>query len=514
MADEDQTRTIALLGDPATHGGHPVTRVETHASIIFLAGDRAYKLKRAVRYSYLDYSSERLRRIACRDEYALNRRFAPALYLDVRPVTEGDDGRLSLGGDGTPVDWVVVMRRFDEADLFDRMAEAGRLTPDLLVALAERVADVHRAAAPVADQGGAAGIAEAIETTRINLRPGAAFSLAEIASWRRAVDAALAAQRELLERRRLAGKVRECHGDLHLRNICLLDGRPTLFDGIEFSRSIACIDIVFDLAFLLMDLHHRGLDHLGNRVFNRYFDLMDEEDALPLLPLFLSLRAAIRAQVTETAARREPDEALRAAAMAEASAYLALATEALRPERPRLVAVGGFSGTGKTTLARELAPLMLPAPGARVLRSDVIRKRMWDVAETQHLPEGAYGLNNARAVYGRLADETAVTLAAGCSVIADAVFAQPEERRAMAELARRAGVSFHGLWLTAPVETLVARVAGRSGDASDATPAVVRRQVALHIGPLDWETVDAAGDVSMSLASALAAIGVDRPPRA
>ena len=512
MTDTDQAETIALLGDPATHGGLPVERVETHASIVFLAGDRAYKLKRAVRYSYLDYSTEALRRAACERELALNRRHAPALYREVLAVTRDDAGRLSLGGAGRPVDWVVAMNRFAETDLFDRLAQAGTLTPALMVSLAGRIAEMHRAAPVVTDAGGAAGIAEAIETTLLNLRSGPAFTAAEIARWHEATGEIFARQHDLLERRRLAGKVHECHGDLHLRNICLVDGRPTLFDGIEFSRSIACIDIVFDLAFLLMDLHHRGLARLGSLVFNRYFDLMGETDALALLPLFLSLRAGIRAQVTETAARRETDEARRAAAMAEARSYLMLASGLLNPPRPRLVAVGGFSGTGKTTLAHGLAPALLPVPGARVLRSDVIRKQLWGVAEFERLPEDAYGRDAAERVYGRLLDEAGAALAAGCSVVTDAVFARPQERAAVSALALKHDTRFEGLWLMAPLETLEARVGARLGDASDATPAVVRRQVTFETGPIDWIQIDASGSAEASLSMALAALGAAEVP--
>ncbi|HLZ68231.1 MAG TPA: AAA family ATPase [Aliidongia sp.] len=510
MAEEDQAEAIALLAEPLTHGGQPVERMETHASLIFLAGDRVYKLKRAVRYSYLDYSTEPLRRAACDRELELNRRFAPDLYLAVNPVNRHEDGTLSIGGHGRPVDWVLEMRRFADDDLFDRMAQDGRLTPELMSRLAERIVAAHHAAPLAPDMGGEAGIAEAIETTHINLRPGEAFGLGDIERWHAAVVSALAIQRDLLEHRRQTGKVRECHGDLHLRNICLFEDCPTLFDGIEFSRSIACIDVLFDLAFLLMDLHHRNLDDLGNLLFNRYLDLSDEAEGLPLLPLFLSLRAGIRAQVTETAGRRLADRAAHARAMVEAHSYLDLAIALLHPVEPCLVAVGGFSGTGKTTLARGLAPLLPPVPGARVLRSDMVRKHFLGVAETTRLPEEAYGPAASAAVYARLDEMAAATLASGCSVILDAVFARPDERQAVAELARSAQVSFHGVWLTAAPATLEARVTGRSGDASDATAAVVRRQVARGAGPIEWTILDAELAPARSLAAAAEAAGIRR----
>jgi len=507
MSEDIQAETIALLADPSTHQSRTVERTDTHISLVFLAGDRVYKLKRAVRYSYLDYSTEPLRRVACEREFELNRRFAPALYLAVKPIVRREDGTLTLGGHGRPIDWVVEMRRFDQSNLFDRMAQEGRLTPGLMTDLAERIAEAHRTAPHASDMGGEAGIAEAIETTRINLKPGEAFDRRAIERWNAAALSVLATRGDLLEHRRKAGKVRECHGDLHLRNICLFEGRPTLFDGIEFSRSIACIDVLFDLAFLLMDLHHRGLGQLGNIVFNRYFDLIDETDALPLLPLFLSLRAGIRAQVTETAGRRLADPTARARAMAEARAYLDLAIALLHPPEPRLVAIGGFSGSGKSIVARRLAPFIGPVPGARILRSDMVRKHLAGVSETVRLPDRAYGPAASAAVYDWIGTHAGATLTGGHSVIADAVFARPDDRSAIAKLARSAEVPFHGIWLTASEQTLISRVDARSGDASDATASIVRRQMGQAIGPIDWALVDATASVERCVAAAALSIG-------
>jgi len=508
MTEDLQTETIAFLADPSTHRARTVERADTHISLVFLAGDRVYKLKRAVRFSYLDYSTEPLRRAACEREFELNRRFAPGLYLAVKPVVRREDGSLALGGHGRPVDWVVEMRRFDQADLFDRMAQEDRLTPGLVTDLAERIAEAHRTAPHAPDMGGEVGIAEAIHMTRINLKPGDAFNRHTIDRWHAAAMSSLATHGDLLEQRRKTGKVRECHGDLHLRNICLFEGRPTLFDGIEFSRSIACIDILFDLAFLLMDLHHRGLGGLGNLVFNHYLDHVNETDGLPLLPLFLSLRASIRAQVTETAARPLEPGTARDRGMAEALAYLDLATALLHPDEPCLIAIGGFSGSGKTTVARGLAGMLRPVPGARVLRSDVIRKQLQSVAEQVRLPDSAYGPAASGAVYDTICERAAAVLASGCSVIADAVFARPEDRQAIAKVARRVGVAFHGVWLTASQPTLTARVAARLADASDATASVVRSQLAQGPGPLDWSIVDAETSAERSIALAARTAGL------
>ncbi len=364
---EGQEETIAFLERPESYGPGvaEVKRIDTHASVLFLAGERAYKLKRAVRFSYLDYSTPLLRRIACERELALNRRTAPEIYLRVVPVMRTPDG-LRFGGAGKPLDWVVEMIRFDETGLFDRMAEDGRLTDRLVRDLADRIAEFHNGAEVDRQAGGVAATAKVIDGNEVNLREGFAdFDQAQLdrllAAWRQS----LARFAALLERRRAEGHVRLCHGDLHLRNICLVEGRPTLFDCVEFNDEIARIDVLYDLAFLIMDLHSRQLDRLENQVFNRYLDLRDETDGLAALPLFLSLRAAIRAHTGAAAASRQPEPERAAALRHEAVAYLDAACAFLASSAPHLVAVGGLSGVGKTSLAYA----MHPAAGASLGRA-------------------------------------------------------------------------------------------------------------------------------------------------
>jgi len=267
--------------------------------------------------------------------------------------------------------------------------------------------------------------------------------------------------------------VRRCHGDLHLRNICLLDGKPTLFDCLEFSDALASIDVLYDLAFLLMDLEHRGLTDFANLVLNRYLDLTDEDDGLPAMPLFLSLRAAIRAHVTATAMDQAAHAESTLDMAAEARRYLDLAAQLLRPRPRRLVAIGGLSGSGKSTLAAALAPGI----GARVLRSDVIRKHLFGVAPETRLPASAYAPEVSHRVYETLGEKAAAALAAGYSVIIDAVSLKPEERRSFAPVAEAAAVPFWGLWLAAPASTMEARLRARRHDASDASPEVLTQQL-------------------------------------
>jgi aminoglycoside phosphotransferase family enzyme/predicted kinase len=448
-----------------------------------------------VRFSYLDYSTLALREQFCRAELALNRRTAPELYEEVCPIARDAAGRLSLGGSGAIVDWVVVMRRFDQDTLFDRMAERRQLSDRLMFDLAEQIAQFHAAAAVDSDSGGHAGMAASMASDARNLRAAVpeAFDGPAVEALIAALQAELGRVAPLLEARRRAGKVRHCHGDLHLRNICLVAGRPTLFDCIEFSRVISTIDVLYDLAFLLMDLHTRGLDTLGNAVFNRYLDLQDEADGLAALPLFIAVRAAVRAHVSAAAAQRQAQEHAKSQAFGEARRYLVHAGDLLKPRPPRLIAIGGLSGTGKSTVAYGLAPDVGGVPGARVLRSDVIRKRQSGVALTERLPASSYSAQAAERVYRDIQEQAAAALAAGRSVIADAVYARLAERDAIADVARQAQVPFCGLWLEAPADTLAARIAARRGDASDATAEVLRRQLAYDLGRIDWHRIDAAG---------------------
>jgi aminoglycoside phosphotransferase family enzyme/predicted kinase len=511
MTAMDQSEVIAFLSRPDSHGpgSGPVERIDTHGAVVFLVGERAYKLKRAVSYSYLDYGSAEKRRQFCEAELALNRRTAPELYLSVQKVSRGEDGALRLGGAGEAVDWLVVMRRFDQDALLDRMAERGALDRGLVLALADRIVDFHRKAEPTPGFGGHDGMRAVLRGDIENLRRGVpeAFNRAAVDALAAAATAALDRLGGLLDRRRDAGRVRRCHGDLHLRNICLVDGAPTLFDCIEFNDRIACIDVLYDLAFLLMDLDHRGLSEFANAVMNRYVDLAGEREAdLAALPLFLALRAEIRAHVGVATAAAQAAPAAAAAQIETARGYLAAALAYLRPAAPCLVAVGGLSGTGKSTLAYGLAPTMGGAPGGRVLRTDMLRKRLAGVTPETRLPAAAYTRDSSRQVYEALYAAAAEALAAGRPVIADAVFADPAERAAIAGVAEAAGVAFTGLWLEAPRALLDQRIAARRGDASDATTEVLRRQLGYDIGPMDWVRIDAGGDAPASLSRALAAL--------
>lgn len=501
MTADDQTEVIEFLSSPSTHGGAPVERIDTHASVVFLAGRRAWKLKRAVRYDYLDFSESTRRGVLCEAELRINRRLAPALYRGVIPVTRERGGSLQFGGPGVVVDWVIEMTRFEQDDLFDRLAACGALDLDLMRPLAAAIAEFHAGAERRADHGGRPGMAWVIDGNALDFAERGAGILdpAVCAAVTSESRACLDRCGALLEQRREAGYVRQCHGDLHLRNIVLFDGRPTLFDAIEFNDEIACIDVLYDLSFLLMDLWRRRLPQHANVVWNSYLAEATDLEGVSLVPLFLSCRAAVRAKTSVAASALQSDAARRAELQAQAREYLRMALELARPPDPCLIAIGGFSGSGKSSLARALAPLVGAVPGAVVLRSDDVRKRLCGVPELSRLGPEGYAPDVSRRVYEILTERSAVVVRAGHTVIVDAVFARAADRAAIERAASLAAVPFVGLWLDAPERVLLTRAQQRRHDASDADAAVIRMQLSAGAAAVTWHRVDAEADIGTVL---------------
>ncbi len=489
MTDDTQQAVFDFL---ARAGNGPVTRIDTHAAAVFLSAKRVLKVKRAVRFPFLDYSTLEKRKAACEAELNVNRPYAPSLYRRVVAIAREANGRLEVGGAGEPIEWAVEMARFDETQTLDHLATADRIDARLADALGRAVAKAHAQAQAVTDFGFAGVLADIATQNEAELAAEPALFAADaVRELSAKTRGTLTRLRPLFESREAEGLVRRCHGDLHLGNIVLIDGTPTLFDAIEFDDRIATGDVFYDLAFLLMDLIERKRAPLAAVVLNRYLAetrRMGDLDALAALPLFMSVRAAIRAKVT--AARRQ-HAADSAEAAQSARDYFALAGQLLSPPAPQLVAVGGLSGTGKSALSRALIPHIRPLPGAVWLRSDVERKALFGTAETERLPQQAYRREVTARVYATLVEKARRVLAAGHSAVVDAVFAQPNERQAIAAAA--GGAPFHGLFLTADLDTRIKRVGTRVHDASDADAAVARSQEHYDLGALDWTRVDAAG---------------------
>ncbi|MBR1277823.1 bifunctional aminoglycoside phosphotransferase/ATP-binding protein [Bradyrhizobium sp. AUGA SZCCT0283] len=480
-------------------------RIDTHASMVFLGADRALKIKRAVRLPFLDYSTLEKRKRACEEELKVNAGNAPELYRRVVAVTRNSDGAFEIDGTGTPVEWAVEMTRFDEQQSLDRVAASKPVDPSLATAVADAILQSHDRAPRADGESWLASLLPIIERNTAKFRTVRGLDAVAVNRLDAAGRNSATTLQPLLRQRAGQGFVRRCHGDLHLANIALVDGRPLLFDAIEFDPVIATTDVLYDLAFTLMDLVHFNQDAAAGTVFNRYLAGAGDEglDGLRLLPLFLSVRAAIRAHVLFMKSEQAGgnDEVWR-----EAKRYFDLAGRLIAPKPPLLVAIGGLSGTGKSVLARGLAGLIEPPPGAVIIRSDVVRKQLFGASETTALPESAYRPDIATRVYGELAGTAQRVLAQGCSVVLDAAYLQEAERTEIAGLAAMHGVRFVGLFLTADLATRLARIEQRRGDASDATRDVALKQETFAIGAVDWHMIDASGTPEQSLRSACASL--------
>ena len=502
-ASRAQEEVISFLSRPESYPGlavRSVERHETHGAIVFLAGDRAFKMKRAVSFPYMDLSTLDRRQRMIEREVAINRVHAPGLYLGVRAVVRDASGALRLDEtrvDGTPVEALLEMRRFPQACLLSAMVTRGAMTEADAAELARVVFDGHQRLPRHDVEDAGRRMARIVD--------GVASGLGQVARLLGPLDPAelgalarrqLARSSACLTMRGTSGFVRRCHGDLHLNNIVMLDGQPTLFDALEFDEELATIDTLYDLAFLLMDLDHRGARPLASVVLNRYMarsrSRLDVE-GLVALPLFLGVRSAIRAMTSAQKAELEGGDPNSRQAV-DARSYLSHALRYLGPAVPRLIAVGGLSGTGKSTLAAALAPLIEPAPGALHVRTDVERKKLFGVAETERLAPATYTAEASRRVYGAAFETAEAALDAGHSVVIDAVFLAAEERAAIEAIAASRGVPFTGLWLTAARDVLIGRVAARTADASDATAEVVEAQLARPADGAGWVSIDAGGD--------------------
>jgi aminoglycoside phosphotransferase family enzyme/predicted kinase len=474
--------------------------METACAHIFLAREVAWKLKRHRDLGYADFSTLERRKWALDRELAFNKPNAPDIYRRVRAVTWDRQVGLAFDGAGEVVDYALEMRRFDDSGVLS--VNPGALDGDMAEALGRMIARFH-AEAPLRPEGGWAALSftvgsnahllgdlkDQLDHRRVELLVARTFE-------------ALAHNKTLLEARRDAGFSRRCHGDLHLANILVEDGRPVLFDCIEFNDLLSDLDVQYDLAFLLMDLDFRGRRDAAVRAHSAYLDEAARSfpgslwDGLAALPLMLSVRAGVRAHV-----------AAHSSDLDQSRAYVEAAIAHLSPAPPVLAAVGGFSGSGKSSFARAVAPGLGPAPGAIVLRTDEVRKRLTGAGPVDRLDRSVYTPAFYAQVYDTLFETARRALGAGRGVVLDATFTEPALRARAAGLAAELGVPFHPAWLTAPQDVLEARVAARTGDASDADVAVLRDQIARHgADAVDWPHVDAAGSAAEAGADWLATL--------
>ncbi|MBM3818828.1 MAG: hypothetical protein FJW14_07425 [Acidimicrobiia bacterium] len=478
------SEVVSFLLDPATYGTgvKDVGHVETASSHIFLAGDRAFKLKRDARLPHADYSTIERRRRSCEREVELNRRTAPNLYVGFLPITRTSGGTLNLGGAGAAVDWVIEMTRFDPGARLDALAARGALSPALMGAAGRAIAALHAMAARRPDHGGVAGVRAVIEQNASLSEPLLADSLE-----------ALKKHSMLLDVRRADGWVRECHGDLCLRNMVVIENRPVIFGGVEFDDRRACVDVLDDLASVVSELLHRELPEHANVVLNAWMERMRQYDGLPALPLFLSARAATQARLLAAAGQAD-----------EARALVAEAVRFVQPGSGAIVAIGGLSGAGKTTLSRRMAARLGAPPGGLLLRSEAARKRLFGIADDAR-QQPAYNPSVARSIYRLVTREALDVARSGYVAVVDATLGLDEWRIDIRRAAERAGVPLIGLWLDAPVAVLEQRVRESRAEATDAALRVLRQQRQVSSVPTDWVRVDSTMEPDAMVEAAMAA---------
>lgn len=475
-------RVAALRTALEARQGSAVRLVETHISWVLLGESTAWKLKKPVTLPFLDFGTLAERRRCCEEELRLNRRLAPTLYLDVAEVREGPDGP-RFGGEGEVVDAAVRMRRFPDGALWSERVAAGTLTARDVDAMARRLADFHRAA-PAAGAGTGHGTAAAHERVVRRLFDGGeagAEGGGAPASCRRLLRQ-IGELAPLWDARRRAGRVRECHGDLHLANVLQLDGEPAAFDALEFDDELRWIDVLDEAAFLAMDLMAHGERALAFRFLDAYLQHGGDHDGVPALRFFLVCRALVRAQVAALGpaggappARPGTDD------------YRSLAADLDGGADPRLAITHGLPGSGKSHAAQAL----LEHAGALRLRSDVERKRLFGLGPLDPSREAAcadiYDAAATRRTFDRLEALARTALRAGWPVIVDAAFLRRAERARFAALAASLGVPFAIVDCRAPLpllhERLVQRQA-RGDDPSEADGEVLER-LRCHDEPLD-----------------------------
>ena len=509
MSDHGDPRNhatlIAALRDPSAYP-HPVDAVElieTHISSVLLAGDYAYKLKKPVDLGFADFSTLARRKQFCDEEIRLNRRSAPSLYLDVVPITGvAQAGRVRVGGDGAVLDYAVRMRRFPDAARLDRVARAGRLDAALIDRLAGSIAALHARCAPAppgSPFGTPSTIHDWMRNTTTQLRtlieqqgaPGATRQgLERVLRWS---EREFARREGIFTARRAAGFVRECHGDLHLANVALIEGEPVAFDCIEFNPGLRFIDVMSDVAFAWMDLLDHDLPRQAARFLNAYLESTGDYAGLATLRYYAVYRALVRALVALIRGGQAHDRTgVTQHETRDCARYLAVAERLTQPAEPQMILVSGVTGSGKTTVAQHL----LEDLGAVRVRSDVERKRRAGITPTSHtatqIDAGLYHPATTQATYAQLALAAPAILDAGFVAIVDATFQRRTDRDTLRALAAVAGARFDVVVCDAPAQTLRARVEARrvrGDDASDATVAVLERQLATFEAPAEEEGV-------------------------
>ena len=462
---------------------HPVTEpielIQTHISYVLLTGDYAYKIKKAINFGFLDFSSLDKRQHFCQEEIRMNQAIAPEIYLEVLPLTQTGD-KFILDGKGEPVEYTIKMRQFPQEKLFSQMFAAGEITEKHLEELGKLVADFHAKTVTnnyIRSFGEIPKVKEAFDENYQQTEKyiGGPQTQQQFDETQEFTDNFFAQRQELFKRRRERDKIRECHGDLHLRNICLWQDKIQLFDRIEFNEPFRFVDVMYDVAFAMMDLDARGRSDFGNIFLNTYVEQTGDWEGLQILPLYLSRQAYVRAKVTSFLLDDPAiDDRSKQEATKTAANYYRLAWEYAQSKQGRLILMSGLSGSGKTTVARELAKRI----GAIHIRSDAVRKHLAGISLNQRGTDDLYTPQMSEKTYARLLELGIMLAKEGFPVILDAKYDRLSLRSQAIAQAQSHQLPLKILHCTAPIEVLSDRLGGRSQDISDATPDLLKQQQA------------------------------------
>ena len=478
------TFDISSMLNPKVYD-HPVKSIElieTHISWVLLTGDFAYKIKKPVNFGFLDFSTLEKRHTCCNQELRLNRRMAPDIYLDVVSIT-GTHDKPVISGEGEVVEYAVKMSQFPQSFQLDHMLMAGELGVEHMDSIARMVAKFHQAiqiADDSMDYGNKDRLYRPVEENFIQINEHLNIesyvdTLNTLQQWSKSEHAKL---ESVFDQRKRDGFIRECHGDMHLRNLVWLDDRPIAFDCIEFSADLRWIDVISEVAFLVMDLQDRQQYRLASRFINSYLEATGDYSGLSVLSFYLCYRALVRAKVDalrleqKNIAQEEREKTL-----TEFESYLELANSYTRKAAPKLIIMRGMSASGKSTVSQYVVDEL----EAIRVRSDVERKRLFDIPLDNSAPNeidaGIYSKLAIKQTYEKLAELASFIIGAGYSVVIDAAFLNYEQREIFQLLANRLGVAFIILEVTASAEVLKQRIINRKHDVSDADLAVLEHQL-------------------------------------
>ena len=462
---------------------HPIL-LETHISWVIIAEPYAYKIKKSLNLGFLDFSTLEKRLYFCKEELRLNQRLAPDIYLSVVPIT-GTVQHPQWEGTGKTIEYAVKMIAFPQETQLDRLLLTGQLTPAKIDVLAEHIAHFHTHT-DIASQDTQYGEAEIIRQPveenfrqiREHVENGATLrSLNKLEEWNQATFDSL---QSLFVTRKATGCIRECHGDLHLRNIACLDGKPVLFDCIEFNPILRWIDVISDVAFLVMDLQDRKQPALAQRFLNKYLEYTGDYTALNIIKYYLTYRALVRAKIDIIRANQDGINAHeKREAEEDFDGYLKLALTYIHPTKPQIIITRGLSASGKSTISKTL----LEHIGAIRIRSDVERKRLYNQqpqsTSDKGIAKGIYTPEATKRTYLKLEELAENVIDAGYTVIVDGVFLHYQQRQLFRQLAAKKQVPFIVLECTASINTLRTRITKRTEGVSDANLEVLENQYAI-----------------------------------